>query len=381
MESYKNHRKAFNNKLSQIRIDKNSEKIHNSTNKNKTLWGIVNKRLGRKKKENEIEIYHNNCLITDKLLTSNIFAHYFSNSPKEKINEHFENNLSLECTIAPITSNTFFFQPASPEEICDIISKMHNKKYKGSDDIPVALLKYSKNIISESLSKFMNLSIELGQFPDALKIGKVIPIFKKGDKQNIINYRPIVLLSHISKISEKILTSRIYDFLECHQLLTKHQYGYRSNRSTELSCIDFIQNIYEGLDKGMKVIGLFFDLTAAFDVINTKFLCSKLYNLGIRGNVLNWIQSYLSNRKIFVSIDAEESEMTDIDIGVGQESILGPLLFLMFINDMPQYLHRDNIFMYADDTSIIVQSESIEDLKIQVQRVTTDFKEWCWKIL
>lgn len=379
LNSYKVHKKTINKKISKINIENNAEKITSSLNSNKTLWQIVNKKLGRKDIQTDIKLCINDMEIDNKRLVSNVFVEHFSTSAIQKLHSHFNSHISDTCTSVTSNNNTFFFCPVTPQEISETIQSMKNKASRGIDDIPVQLLKYSREVISEALAYFINLSIQLQQFPDALKVGKVIPIHKKGVKTCVENFRPITLLSHISKLTEKIIASRVYNFLETQHLLSNSQYGYRVNRSTELSCTDFIQKVYEYLDKGKKVASLFFDLTSAFDIVNHKFLKTKLYQYGIRGNILNWIISYLTNRKIVVSIDGEFSDEYDVDMGVGQGSTLGPLLFIIFINDLPFHLPTNDIYIYADDTSVIIHADTVEELQIKTKDILQGFKDWCWK--
>lgn len=193
------------------------------------------------------------------------------------------------------------------------------------------------------------------------------------------NHRPITLLSYLSKISEKAVANRIYFHLEVNNLFTNCQFGYRENKSTELAITEFTQKVYDYLDRGKKVASLFFDLTAAFDSVNQKFLEVKLQALGISGNILKWSSSYLENRKILVSLNSETSNTVEMDIGVGQGSIIGPLLFLIFINDLPDYITEGEVFMYADDTSIIIHGETINEVENKTNRVIKEFEEWCYK--
>lgn len=160
------------------------------------------------------------------------------------------------------------------------------------------------------------------------------------------NYRPIVLISYLSKITEKVISNRIYDFIESRKVFSECQYGYCTNLSTEVTCINFVQKVFDYLDGDEKVAAaLFFDLTAAFDIINREFLKCKLFNMGIGGKVLDWILSYLSSRKIIVSLNGEMSDESEMNIGVGQGSNIGPSLLILFINGLPTYLPTKDVFM------------------------------------
>lgn len=378
MRSFKNCKKCINNKISNIRIGINTDMIENSMNKNKTLWQIVNNRLGRQKEKTKTGLKINSEIIHDKKQICEIFANYFSTCVKDKLDNHFGKNISNICTTSRnIIKTTFFFEPVTGDEVMNIIDNMKNKNSTGVDEIPIRLLKFSKYVIADSLAHLINLSINLGEFPNVLKLGKVIPLHKKEDPHLVQNHRPITLLSYLSKISEKAVANRIYLYLESNNLFTNSQFGYRENKSTELATIEFVQKIYHYLDKGKKVASLFFDLTAAFDSVNPKFLEVKLKAMGINGNILKWLISYLENRKIFVSMNSETSNIVNMDIGVAQGSIIGPLLFLIFINDLPDYIIDGEVLIYADDTSVIIHSDTVEHLENKTISVIKQFEDWC----
>lgn len=379
MNSYKAYKIEVNNKIIEYNKTNNISKIQNSNNKNKTIWEIVNRKLGKSKNKNKIRLKVNNKETDDSKEVSNLFAYHYSNFPETNLKLHFQDNISETCTTPTENCSSFFFHPTTPNEVSKIILNLKNKSSTGVDEIPVKLLKYANEAISIPFAHFINLSLELGQFPDELKIGKVIPVYKRGDMSQIENFRPIVLLSYLSKIIEKLVTSRIYDFIESKNIFSNCQYGYRTNRSTESACTNFVQKLYEYINVGKKVAAVFFDLTAAFDTVNHTFLHSKLYNLGIRGTALNWIMSYLTNRKITVSVDEELSELTDLTLGVGQGSIIGPLLFIIFVNDLPHYLPIEDIFMYADDTTFIVRANNAEELENKTRDLMKGFEQWCWR--
>ena len=184
------------------------------------------------------------------------------------------------------------------------------------------------------LCKIINHSFQTGLFPDALKISEVIPIHKGGSTEELNNCRPISLLSIFDKIIEKIMHKRLYEFLQEHNILFQNQFGFRKNNSTYFAIIEIAEKIKETVDNKKYGCGIFIDLRKAFDTVNHEILLRKLEHYGIRGTAPNWFK-YLTNRKQYVSLNGESSELKQITCGVPQGSCLGPLLFLLYMNDLP----------------------------------------------
>jgi retron-type reverse transcriptase len=177
--------------------------------------------------------------------------------------------------------------------------------------------------------------METGVFPSKLKIAKVIPIYKSKDKQSFTNYRPISLLPSISKIYEKIVHNRLYSYMTMNSLMNKNQYGFRKGHSTINAVSKFTYDTLHALDSGNYNLSVFLDLSKAFDTINHSLLCKKLSHYGIRGVALGWFRSYLTERKQYVSYKGTDSKLYPIICGVPQGSVLGPLLFIIYSNDLP----------------------------------------------
>ena len=192
-----------------------------------------------------------------------------------------------------------------------------------------------KEFIAEPLAEIINLSFTTGIYIDKLKISKIIPIYKeKGSKCVSKNYRPISLLSNINKIIEKIMHLRLYNFLEEQDSIYDYQFGFRKNHSTNHALIDLTEDIRQAIDSNKFACGVFIDLQKAFDTVDHNILLKKLDHYGIRGIANDWFKSYLENRKQFVSISGFASNLRNMDFGVPQGSVIGPSLFLIYINDV-----------------------------------------------
>ena len=271
---------------------------------------------------------------------------------------------------------TFYLSPTGPVEVEKIINDLNVKKSIGPFGVPVFLLKKFKTFFSFWLSELVNLSFETGLFPDVLKIAKVNPLHKKESKLDHRNYRPISLLSVVSKIFEKLIYKRIYFYLDQKKLIYSKQFGFRANYSTNHAIISLTEHIRKLLDKGDYVCGVFVDLEKAFDTVHHEILCDKIKAYGLRGNVNNLLKSYSSDRKQYVSINGFDSEVKNVTCGVPQGSSLGPLLFLLYINDFYLCLSHTSCGHFADDTFIIYNSKKAKTIETVINTELKEVIKW-----
>ena len=203
--------------------------------------------------------------------------------------------------------------------------------------------------------------MEASNFPDILKVAQVTPIFKKGDAQHLDNYRPVSLLPIFGKIFEKIIYSRLYSFLSAKNVICSQQFGFRRNHSTVHAVNYSVNMVLNGIQNHKHVLGIFIDLSKAFDTINHEIMLAKLGNYGIRGGCLKLINSYLTSRKQVVMFGEEFSDPGMIQYGVPQGSVLGPLLFLVYINDIINCSKNCNFVLFADDTNVFISADTEDE--------------------
>ena len=261
--------------------------------------------------------------------------------------------------------------PVTCTEILETLKLLQPKLSQDFNGLSMYLVKKLSFQLAKPLCHLINLSFSTGVVPTQLKIAKIIPIFKSGDPLCMDNYRPISLLSCFSKIFEKIACIRLSIFLENNKLLSDNQFGFRSNHSTVHPMLKFMNHVSNALNKKKHCIAIFCDLRKAFDTVDHEILFKKLERLGICGSTLKWFKSYLSERKQFVSIDGVLSDLLEILIGVPQGSILGPILFLIYVNDLPEWSNLLAL-LFADDTTLLASDDNIDDL---ILHVNSEFKK------
>ena len=258
------------------------------------------------------------------------------------------------------TTSSFRFTYVSVVFVRKQLKALKRKKATGLDQLPSALLKDSADEISKPLAHIINLSLNSSSIPTTWKRAKVIPVFKSGNADNVSSYRPISVLPILSKIMEKAVFTQLIEYLEINKLLTNCQFGYRSKRSTESAATLFVDDIRKQVEQGKLVGAVFMDLSKAFDTVGHAILIEKLKCYGVYGSELSWFGDYLFNRTQVVEIDQSYSDPHHLLSGVPQGSILGPLLFLIYFNDLPDCLTVAKVIMYADDTVVYYASDTID---------------------
>ena len=258
--------------------------------------------------------------------------------------------------------NSIFFEAATETEVIAIVNSLCSGTAAGYDGIPTWSVNKFIGVISKPLTHIINLSLQSGIVPDQLKFARVIPLFKSGEDRLISNYRPISILPVFSKLFEKIVYKRLINYLDSNNILFKKQYGFRKNHSTSLALLDLVDKITSAIDEKKYTVGIFLDLSKAFDTVNHDILFDKLSFYGIRGLPLDWLKNYFLNRFQYVDYNGSSSFYNTIKCGVPQGSILGPLLFLIYINDICNALEFLEFILFADDTNLFLSHDDLSYL-------------------
>ena len=347
-ENYKNYIKILNRIINQAQDDHERKQIQTTMNNQKNLWRIINNKLGKNSKRNNninFIVDNNNKKITDSKEIADHINNFFCNVGKQ-LRDKIKIPPNKRIRLPSWNNKSIFLHPTNHQEIQKTILNMENKN-GGSDGINTLTLKVIISHISDPLVHIINLC-----------------------------YRPISLISNVAKVFEKLLHSRLSSFVEKCNLISNKQFGFRKNRDTKDALYQISNIIYKQLDVSDPIAITFLDLAKAFDTVDHQILLDKLYNYGIRGSAYNLIKRYLSNTKQRVKIGNDFSQYKTVYIGVPQGTILGPLLFIIYINDILTSMPEDTILSYADDTAIIIIGKSWQEVENKMNDYLQQIANW-----
>ena len=360
-------------------------RLKQSIGKPKELWKNL-KEIGLPKqptsKSNNICLMNNGILSFDLEKNANIFKEFYSNLAKNLVDKLPKTAIKFDthslCKYYEkykLERNSFKFSNVSEETVLKILTDIDPTKSAGIDNISGRFIKDAAPTLVKPVTQLCNLSIRLSSFPTRCKIAKLKPIYKKGSKNDPQNYRPISLLPLISKVFEKVIHDQTQEYISKYKILYDFQSGFRNSYSTD-SCLVYLTNlIREGFDTGLYTGMILIDLQKAFDTIDHNLLLEKMIYLGFSEKTIQWFKCYLSNRAFIVNISDKFSQLGKVTCGVPQGSILGPLLFLLYVNDMPQAI-SNKLLLYADDSCILFQHKEVKTIEHHLNKDFSNLCDW-----
>ena len=318
----------------------------------KKWWGIVKSLYGNKCHSAIPAICEGNVLISDPKREVHVFNEYFVSQATLSNNDSAEIPFLLRWSPDSISVIT-----TDEQMVHHLLSTVNTPKACGCDGISNKIIRFCCEGLYKPFTSLINTSF---RHPSAWKLANVLPLFKKDDRQLKTNYRPVSLLSSLSKICEKVALFHLFNFLSKIGFFYRFQSGFRPGDSTVMQLVYIVHKIYEALEEGSEMRAVFLDISKAFDRVWHRGLIARLRSIGIEGSLLNWFVSYLSCRKQRVIIEGVHSDWCNIETGVPQGSVLGPLLFLININDLPTTI-TSNCFLFADDCFLLEKVQSPGD--------------------
>ena len=338
----------------------------------KGTWRLINEVLKGKTNDNDgvKSLMVNGSEITDKQEMADEFGKYFTNigaSIKEDVAKKSRRHLLKSFIDNRGEGHSFSFEKCTAKEIESTVKGLKSNS-AGIDGLNLRAVNAILVYILPCLTDLINLSLQTGEFPSGLKLAKVIPLYKGGNKQELSNWRPISLLPIFSKIYEKIIHRRLYEYLDKLGILCDSQFGFRSKHSTSHAVHHLLDVINGALEKGLIPLTIFVDFKKAFDTVDFELLLCRLSSLGIKDVCLDWFKSYLYGRSTKVMIDDIVSGVYPVKCGVPQGSVLGPLLFLVYIDTLRFYMPEATVTAFADDTALTISAQSLEELVDKANR-------------
>ena len=380
---YKNYAKLLRNLLNVAEKQYYNKLFDSKSQSSKNIWKNINLLVNNKasKKSDINSIIDNGTTINHPIDIANSFNNYFCDVG-DKLNRNASSscntsgNFSYKNFLKSPLSNSFYCSNITLAELIITVKKLKPSRSCVGNCISSTLLRDCIDHIALPLLHICNLSFDKGIFPSQLKISRVIPVFKKGSKLTMSNYRPISLTNPLGKVLEKLMHSRMVNYLEKFKILYDYQFGFRKNYSTSFAVIDVVNMIQNELFEDKFVLGVFMDLQKAFDTINFDILLNKLEHYGFRGICLGWFKSYLIERSQITEVNGMKSDIKITNCGIPQGTVLGPLLFLLYINDITNSTTKSKIKLFADDSNLFVIGDDLATLFDIANSELSDLSHW-----
>ena len=376
----KNENNAYKNKVKSA-IGKAKSMYYKSLFQNnmgnsRATWKTLNDLMGRKRKSCIKYLLNGNDEIHDDKGIADLFNNYFTNIPLT-LDSMIPNSSIDPTSFISVNLQSYLseFQPCTPFEVSSIISNLKITK-ENKNSVPINLIIVNKDLLSVVISNMINHAMTQCVFPDCLKVARIVPVLKNGDPRITGNYRPIAISPWLSKVFEKILYTRIIDHVAFNDILSPQQFGFRRQTSTLDAIIHFTEFIYENLNNKNSTLSIAIDYSKAFDTVNHDILLHKLECYGVRGDCLQLLASYLRDRRQAVCIRGTYSDYKTTNISVPQGSILGPLLFILYVNEIPTISDRFVATMFADDCTLTFANSLISNLINDCNEDLAMFKLW-----
>lgn len=382
---YKNFMKFYKGVLVETKQSYYNNVIEQSKHKGKSLWKIVNSLTRAPHVNNNIHIKEDGLLIVNPQDVAEAFNKFFVTASNELLRLTYGDSLKdHNCKLPLPQTSSMYWSPVSEDEVKEIVLNCNNKTSTGFDDIPMIAVKACVDIIAKPLTDIFNSSFKLGVYPNLMKISKVIAIHKKGDVTDKSNFRPIALSSCFAKIFETLVKRRLVCYLETFNIFCENQYGFIRGKSTLAAVISYIEVILNSIDSRECNGTVYCDMTKAFDLVCHHKLLMKMENYGIRGVVLQWFESYLSDRSQYVVVTHSEgskrqsysSSHKNVSVGVPQGSVLGPILFLLYVNDLCINVPDATIVMFADDFTLLNHDSDFINMEFRMNSSISQLRNW-----